>query len=107
MKVLSYFFAIVFLFVMVPYFVLNVYSGEVKQGDKVTIITPETVARLCPYPNCGQDQHITRIPKGTVLTVEGIQSVKSGMLPSVKWFEVTYKGKKGWVSIYDTDKSSW
>jgi len=65
------------------------------------------VARFCPYPNCGQDQHITRIPKGTVLTVEGIQSVKSGMLPPVKWFEVTYKGKKGWVSIYDTDKSSW
>jgi hypothetical protein len=48
------------------------FAGAIKQGDKVTIVTPETMARLCPYPNCGQDQHITRIPKGTVLTIEGI-----------------------------------
>ncbi|GAG22994.1 unnamed protein product, partial [marine sediment metagenome] len=73
------------------------YAGEVKQGDKITIVEPGTVARLCPYPDCGQDQHITRIPKGTILTVEGIMDVKSGRLPPVKWFEVTYKGKRGWT----------
>ncbi len=78
-------------------------AGDIKQGDKVTIITPGTMARLCPYANCGQDQHITRIPKGTVLKVEGINKVKAGMM-SVTWFEVTYKKKRGWVSIYDTDK---
>ena len=78
-------------------------AAEVKQGDKVTITTPETLARLCPHPNCGTNQHITRIPKGTVLTVEGIMTVKSGMM-SVKWFELTYDGKRGWVSIYNTDK---
>ena len=81
----------------------NVLAGELKQGDKVKIITPETVARLCPHPSCGANQHITRIPHGTVLTVEGIMSVKTGPLPSVKWFEVTYKGKKGWISIFDTN----
>jgi hypothetical protein len=85
--------------------VSNVSAGAIKQGDNVTIVTPETIARLCPYPNCGQDQHITRIPKGTVLTIEGIQSVKSGRMPAVKWFEVTYNGKKGWISMYDTNKS--
>jgi len=78
-------------------------AGDVKQGDKVTIVTPGTMARLCPYPNCGQDQHITRIPKGTALKVEGINEVKVGMM-TVTWFEVTYKKKRGWISIYDTDK---
>ena len=90
--------------VMVLCITSDIYANEVKQGDKVTIVTPGTVARLCPYPNCGQDQHITRIPKGTVLEVEGIMDVKSGIL-TVQWFEVTYKGKRGWISIFDTDKA--
>jgi hypothetical protein len=84
--------------------VSNVNAIEVKQGDKVTIVTPGTLARLCPYPNCGQNQHIIRIPEGTVLEVEGIMDVKSGVL-TVKWFEVTYKEKRGWISIFDTDKA--
>lgn len=78
-------------------------AGDVKQGEKVTIVTPGAMARLCPYPNCGQDQHITRIPKGTSLKVEGIYEVKAGMM-TVTWFEVTYKKKRGWISIYVTDK---
>ena len=81
----------------------DVYAKEVKQGDKVTIVTSETVARLCPHPNCGKNQHITRIPLGTTFKIEGIMTVKSGMM-KVKWFEVTYNGKRGWISIYDTDK---
>jgi hypothetical protein len=104
MKVFNYFFALLWLLVVVPCIASEVYAGEVRQGDKVTIIVPGTVARLCPYPNCGQDQHITRIPKGTVLEVEGIMDVKSGIL-TVKWFEVTYKGKRGWISIFNTDKT--
>jgi len=80
-----------------------VYSAEAKQDDKVTIVTPDVVARLCPTPNCGTNRHITRIPKGTVLIVEGITIVKTGFLKT-KWFEVTHEGKKGWISIYDTDK---
>lgn len=78
-------------------------SAELKQGDKIKIITPETLARLCPHPNCGSNQHITRIPQGTILEIEGINTVKSGMM-SVQWFEVKYKNDRGWVSIYDTDK---
>ena len=79
-------------------------AGDVKQGDKIAIVTPGTVARLCPHPNCGQNQHLTRIPKGTKLTVEGIIDVQSGMM-NVQWFEVTFKGKRGWISIFDTDRS--
>jgi hypothetical protein len=39
------------------------------------------------------------------LRVEGIIDVKSGRLPAVKWFEVTYKGNRGWISVFDTDKA--
>ena len=105
MKVNNYISALILLFVMAPYITSDVCASEVKQGDKITIVVPGTVARLCPHPNCGQDQHITRIPQGTVLTVEGIMEVKSGMMPPVPWFEITYKGKRGWTSIYNTDKA--
>ena len=104
MRVLKFFFAILLLTVLALGIALDVNASEVKQSDKVTIVTPGTVARLCPHPNCGQNQHITRIPKGTVLEVEGIMDVKSGVF-TVQWFEVTYKGKRGWISIFDTDKA--
>lgn len=78
----------------------------VKQGDKITITTLNTMARLLPYPNAGENQHITRIPQGTVLVVEGIQVIRIGgtITWDVAWFEVTYKGKRGWISICNTDK---
>lgn len=76
----------------------------VKVGDKVTIITPGALARLCPRPSCGQDEHLARIPRGVVLEVEGVTDVTTGMA-SATWFEVTFKGKRGWVSAYDTDKA--
>jgi hypothetical protein len=103
MKTFNHFLVLLCLLAIVPFVVANSQASKIKQGDKVTIVTPGTVARLCPYPNCGQDQHITRIPKGTVLPVEGIMDVKSGIM-TVKWFEVTYKGNRGWISIFDTDK---
>lgn len=84
-------------------FTTTAIADEIKQGDKVKIITPGTMARLCSYPNCGTDQHITRIPQGTVLVIDGITDVTSGRI-SVKWFEVKYIEKRGWISIYDTDK---
>ena len=77
-------------------------AAEVQQGDEITIITPGTVARLCPHPNCGENQHITRIPEGTALKIEGIMQVDNKFI-KVKWFEVTYNEKRGWVSIFDTD----
>lgn len=76
----------------------------VQERDKVTIITPGALARLCPRPSCGQDEHLTRIPRGVVLEVEGVTDVTTGMA-STTWFEVTFKGKRGWVSAYDTDKA--
>ena len=98
------FLSCIFVFCLLFSFSSYAFAEEIKQGDKVTIVEPGTVARLCPYPNCGQDQHITRIPEGTVLTIEGITDIKSGKLPAVKWFEVTYKNQRGWLSIYYTNK---
>jgi hypothetical protein len=81
-----------------------VYANEVKQGGTVTIVTPGTEARLCPLPGCGPDQHITRIPAGTVLKVESAQDYAIGTF-TVKWFEVVYQNQHGWISIYDTDQT--
>jgi hypothetical protein len=80
----------------------DVWANETKLGDNVTIVTPGTEARLCPQPGCGPDQHIVRIPEGTVLTIEGTDIFEIGSF-KVKWFEVIYQNHRGWISIYDTD----
>lgn len=96
---------LVLVFIFSLYYISSANAAEVKQGDIVKIIVPGTMARLCPYANCGQDAHIGRIPEGVELEIEGIIDVKGGgtMKWAVKWFEVTYKGKRGWISIYNTD----
>lgn len=81
-----------------------VYADAAKQNNFVTIVTAGTVARLCPHPGCGPDQHITRIPEGTVLKIESAQDYAIGTF-KVKWFEVAYKDKSGWISIHDTDQA--
>jgi hypothetical protein len=82
----------------------SVWANDVKKGDTVTIVTPGTEARLCPQPGCGPDQHITRIPEGTIFTVEGTDVFAIGTF-KVQWFEVIYDEQHGWISIYDTDKA--
>lgn len=82
----------------------DVCANEIKQGDKVTIITPGTEARLCPQPACGPDQHLLRIPEGTVLTILSTEIFAIGTY-KVKWFEIVYQDARGWISIYDTDMS--
>jgi len=77
---------------------------DIKLGDKVTVVGPGSVTKLCPYPNCRQGQHVTRIPEGTVVKVEGMMNVKYGD-STLKWFETTYKKKRGWISIHDTDQA--
>ena len=79
-------------------------AEDVKMGDIVTIVTPGIEARLCPQPGCGPDQHITRIPAGTVFTVQDTEVFAIGTF-KVKWFEVIYDNQHGWISIFDTDKS--
>ena len=79
-------------------------ADDIKVGDTVTIVTPGIEARLCPQPACGPDQHLTRIPEGTVLTVQGTDVFAIGTF-TVKWFEIVYENQRGWISIYDTDRS--
>ena len=105
MKPCKYFPALLLLLVMAPWVVSDVYANEVKLGDKVTVVRPGNVTKLCPYPNCRQGQHITRIPKGTVLKVEGMMNVKYDQ-STMRWFETTYKERRGWISIYDTDQAN-
>jgi len=80
----------------------EIHADEVRPGDNVTIVTPGVEARLCQLPACGPDQHITRIPEGTVLTVENTEDFVIGTI-KVKWFEVVYEENRGWISIYDTN----
>ena len=80
-------------------------ADEVKMGDTVTIVTPGIEARLCPRPGCGPDQHITRIPAGTVLTIVGTNVLTIGTF-NVKWFEVIHEDQRGWISIYDTNRTN-
>jgi hypothetical protein len=82
----------------------SVYAGEVKLGDKVTTVRPGNLTKLCPFPGCKEGQQIIRIPEGTVLKVEGVMNVRDGH-STTKWIETTYKEKRGWIIIFDTDKT--
>ena len=104
MKLFFCSFALLCSIVIIPVINSNAPAGEVKRKDKITIVTAGTVARLCPHPGCGPDKHITRIPEGTVLNVEGMENYTIGTF-KVRWFEVVYKENRGWVSIYDTDRA--
>ena len=104
MRMAANFLAMMSFLVVIPSMVSNASADEIRQGDTVTIVTPGTVARLCPHPGCGENQHITRIPEATTLEVQGIKDFMIGTF-TVKWFEVIYEGNRGWISIYDTDKA--
>lgn len=104
MRVFTNLLMLVSLLLPIPPTALNVSAGEVKHGDPISIVTPGTEARLCPNPMCKPDQHITRIPEGTVLKIDDILDVKIGTF-KVRWFEVTYKENRGWISIFDTNKA--
>ncbi len=79
----------------------SIYSSEVQKGDSVIIVTLGVRARLCPYPDCGQDAHIARIPEGTILVVRMIMNIAL-KLWTVPWYQVNYRGTTGWISMYDT-----
>jgi hypothetical protein len=81
----------------------DIFINDVKLGDAVTVVGPGNATKLCPYPDCRQGQHVIRIPKGTVLKVEGMMNVKCGN-STMKWLETIYREKRGWISIYDTDQ---
>jgi len=72
--------------------------------DTIRIVTLNNRARLCPKANCGQGQEIFRIPTNTKLEVQSKISINLNLW-NVVWYEVIYKGKRGWVSEFDTDKA--
>ena len=102
--VLTCFFVFLCYLLLESWIAPEIHADEIRPGDKVTIVTPGVEARLCQLPACGPDQHITRIPAGTVLTIKDTADYVIGTF-KVKWFEVVYDENRGWVSIYDTDKA--
>ena len=104
MRVFNCFSVLLLIMIAAPCFASDDDVSDIKLGDKVTVVGPGSVTKLCPYPNCRQGQHVTRIPEGTVVKVEGMMNVKHGD-STLKWFETTYKKKRGWISIHDTDQA--
>ena len=104
MKPRSQYITLVLLCMFILLLASNLYADDVRQGDEITIVTPGTVARLCPHPGCGPNKHVTRIPEGTTLIVQDWRDFKIGTF-SVRWFAVTYAGNPGWISIFDTNKA--
>lgn len=76
--------------------------GDRPAQESLIIVTPRDRARLCPVPNCGEGELVTRIPTGTTLQIMDRRAVPSGPM-SVSWFEVHHSGSAGWVSEFDTD----
>jgi hypothetical protein len=73
-----------------------------EEPRTITIVTPDDRARLCPQPDCGQKQELGRLPTGVVLEIRAERRVR---LPQwdVIWFQVSYEGRRGWVSEFETD----
>ncbi len=96
--------AVLILLVLCSGWLKNVHADDTNVGDTVTIVTPGIEARLCPQPACGPNQHLTRIPEGSVFTILSTDVFAIGTF-KVKWFEVIYENQRGWISIYDTDRA--
>ena len=99
-----------FLLMVVALIATNIYAEDImdklKDGYKITIMTTGTTAPLCPRPMCGMNEHIARIPEDTVLKVDYSAKLEHGATKPVVWCYVNYEGKRGWVSVYDTDQKS-
>ena len=95
---------VLLLFILCSGWFMNVWADDVNVGDTVMIVTPGIEARLCPQPACGPNQHLTRIPEGSVFTILNTDVFAIGTF-KVKWFEVVYENQRGWISIYDTDRA--
>ncbi|NCC04675.1 MAG: hypothetical protein EOM37_11685 [Proteobacteria bacterium] len=75
----------------------SVLAGELPViGQSIEIVTPDDRARVCPYPFCGDGEHIARVQTGTKFKI--IDYVKK------QWgyaIEINYKGKVGYISEFD------
>ena len=77
---------------------------QVGSGDRITILTAENRARLCPRPDCGEGRELLRMPTNTKLRVLGSYTQHQPIF-DVTWYKVKYQEKEGWVSEFNTDKA--
>ena len=77
------------------------------KGSVIKIDVPGNRARLCPNAWYCEECELLRLPTNTKLVVKSVLRVR--YTPSapwdVIWYKVTYKGKEGWVSEFNTDKA--
>ena len=79
-------------------------TGGEQQGASsfsIKIVTPGNRARLCSEPDCGPGTELSRLPTNIILEITASRRIKSGYMEAT-WYNVTYGGKTGWVSEYDT-----
>jgi len=73
------------------------FAGELPViGQTIEVVTPDDRARVCPYPFCGEGEHIARVKTGSKFEI--IDYVKK------QWgyaIEISYKGKVGYISEFD------
>lgn len=75
-----------------------------QPGEVIIMTATNPDGRLCPLMDCGQGVLTSRIPMDTRLSVLQVYIYK-GTMYDVPWYEVEYKGKKGWVSEYLTNRN--
>lgn len=78
-------------------------ESEPAPPDSLTIVTPDNRARLCGNTECPQGSELARISTGTKLVPRDSVVVRSPAV-DVTWYVVEYKAKRGYVSIYNTDR---
>jgi hypothetical protein len=76
--------------------IFNIVHAEIREFVVIDTANPATLREA---PN-GRSS-LGNIPAGTKIEIRSKKDVRSGMLV-VTWYEVTYEGRKGWISQYVT-----
>lgn len=74
-------------------------KNSYAEDRKFVVIDKATPATLREAPN--GTRSLGKIPAGTKIEIKSQKDIRSGMLV-VTWYEVSYRGKAGWISQYVT-----
>ena len=88
--------AVLFIAVISVIAIYNIGHAAIRE---FVIIDKATPATLREAPN--GTSSLGKIPAGTKIEIKSKKDIRSGMLV-ITWYEVEYKGKKGWISQYVT-----
>ena len=86
----------VFLAVLSVVAIFNIGYAAMREFVVIDKVTPATLREV---PN--GTSSLGKIPAGAKIEIISKKDIRSGMLV-VTWYEVSYKGRKGWISQYVT-----